>query len=110
MNLILCLTGRLVKVVNALDTMAWNGVDERFDLEQKRDKLSDQLKEAKLLWNTMDKRTGMVAGHIEQYLSKQEGVKFQRMIKRKVKLMLEMKEIQEKLELCGKQIYALKLL
>jgi hypothetical protein len=109
-NLILCLTGRLVKVANALDTMAWNGVDERFDLEQKRDKLSDQMDEAKLLWNSIDKRTGIVAGHIEQYLSKQEGVKYLRMIKRKVKLMLEMKEIQEKLELCGKQMNAIKML
>ena len=96
--------------MNALDIMAWNGVDERFDFEQKRDKLSDQLEEAKLRWKSIDKRTGTMAGQIEQYLSRQEGVMFKRMIKRKVKLMLEMKEIQEKLELCGRQLNAIKLL
>jgi hypothetical protein len=42
-SLILSLTGRLVKIVNALDNMDWNGVDERDDLERKRDKLADQL-------------------------------------------------------------------
>ena len=109
-SLILSLTGRLVKIVNALDNMEWNGVDERDDLERKRDKLADQLEEAKLLWYSIDKRTGVVAGYIEQYLTRQEGIMFKRMLKRKVRLMLEVKEMQEKIGLGEKQLKAIQLL
>jgi hypothetical protein len=105
--LILSLTGRLVKVVNILDNMEWNGVDEREDLQRKRDKLEDQLKEAQLIWYKIDKRTETVSGYIEQCLTRLDKLRFMRMIKRKVRLMMEMKEMQEKLELAEKQLKAI---
>ena len=107
MTLILSLTGRLVKVVNILDNMEWNGVDEREDLERKRDKLEDQLKEAKLIWYKIDKRTETVSAYIEQNLTRLDRIRFRRKIKRKVRLMLEMKEMHEKLELAEKQMKAM---
>ena len=58
--LILSLTGRLVIVVNKLENIDCNGVEEREDLDRKRDQLTEQLQEAKLLWNGIDKRTVVV--------------------------------------------------
>ena len=52
----------------------------------------------------------MVARYIEQFLSRMEGMIFRRMIKRKVRLMMEIKDIQEKLELSEKQLKAIELL
>ena len=92
-----------MKVVNILANMEWNGVDEREDLERKRDKLEDQLKEAKLIWYKIDKRTETVSGNIEYHLTRLDGIRFRRMIKRKVRLMLEMKDMQEKLKLAENQ-------
>eukprot|EP00090_Calanus_glacialis_P021914 TRINITY_DN33795_c0_g1_i1.p1 TRINITY_DN33795_c0_g1~~TRINITY_DN33795_c0_g1_i1.p1 ORF type:complete len:207 (+),score=68.22 TRINITY_DN33795_c0_g1_i1:22-621(+) len=103
-SLILSLTGRLSKIVTALENMEWNGVDERNELERKRDKLIEQLNEAKLIWHNMEKRTRIVTGYIEQSLTRMEGIRFKRMIKRKIRTMLEMKEIQEKIVLGEKQI------
>ena len=96
--------------MNKLENIDWNGVEEREDLDRKRDKLTEQLQEAKLLWNSIDKRTVMVAGYIEQFLSRMEGMMFRRMIKKKVRLMMEMKDLQEKLELSEKQLQAIELL
>ena len=70
--LFISLTGRLVKVVNKLENIDWNGVEEREDLDRKRNKLTEQLGEAKSLWNSIDKRTVMVAGYIEEFLSRME--------------------------------------
>jgi hypothetical protein len=103
-SLILSLTGRLLKIVAAVDNMEWNGVDERYELEKKRDKLTEQLNEAKLIWHKMEKRTKIVTGYIEQSLTRMEGIRFKRMIKRKIRTMLEIKEIQEKIVLGEKQM------
>ena len=42
--------------------------------------------------------------YIEQTLTRMEGIMFKRMIKRKIRTMLEMKEIQEKISLGEKKI------
>ena len=54
--LILSLTGRLVKVTNTLENIEWNGVEERDELDRKQKKLTEQLEESKLLWNSINKR------------------------------------------------------
>lgn len=48
-SLLLSLSGRLVKVENALLSLDWNGVEEREELEARRAKLGEQLEEASLL-------------------------------------------------------------
>ena len=84
--------------------MEWNGVEERDELEKKRDKLTEQLAEAKTIWQNMGKRTKIVVGYIEQYLTRMEGVRFRRMINRKIRTIFEMKEIQERIEMGKKQL------
>ena len=103
-SLILSLTGRLGKILSDLDSVKWNGVEERVELEGKRDKLVGQLEEAKSIWHSMSKRTRVVVGYIEKYLSRMEGIRFRRRIHRRIRTMLEMKEIQEKIETGKKQI------
>ena len=108
--MILSVTGRLAKVTNTIENIEWNGVEEREELDRKKEKLSEQLEESKLLWNSISKRAMLVAGSIEQYLRMQEGVQFRRMIRQKVKLMLEIRDIQEKIDLNEKQLKATELL
>ena len=109
-SLILCLTGRLVKILSALKNMEWNGVEETYNLETKRDKLWDQLKEAKTIWHNIRKRTRVVNGYIEKFLSRIESIKFSRLLKRRIRTKFEIKKIQEnikmrkkQLELCGSE-------
>ena len=84
--LIVSLTYRLVPVDTSLANMEWNGVEERsdkqslkselylmkkhvrYDLERRRTKLLEQLEEARVLWRNIKKRTGVVAGYIQQNL------------------------------------------
>ena len=40
----------------------------RYDLERRRTKLLEQLEEARVLWRNIKKRTGVVAGYIQQNL------------------------------------------
>ena len=87
-SLILCLTGRLLKILSALDNMEWNGVEERDDLEKKRDTLVEQLKEAKIIWNNIRKRTKIVIGYIERFLTREESIKFRRLMNRRIRTML----------------------
>jgi len=110
MSLILGLSYRLIPVEHSLYNMEWNGVDERYDLERKRDKLVGQLEEAKLLWCSIDKRTGVVAGYIEQYLPYQDVINFRQLVKTKLNQMVEMKELQEKIGEGERQLRAVKLL
>ena len=84
--------------------MEWNGVEERDDLEKKRDKLVEQLKEAKIIWNNIGKRTRIVIGYIEKFLSRSESIKFRRLINRRIRIMFEIKEIQENIEISKKQL------
>ena len=48
--------------------MDWNGVEERYELERRKDKLVSQLEEAASLWKSINKRTGLIAGYIQQNL------------------------------------------
>ena len=94
MSLILGLKHRINHVDSSLDNYEWKGVDERFDLERKREKLINQLDEAKELWTLIDKRTGVVAGYIEHYLSYQTVIQFRQLVKNKVNQMVEIKSLK----------------
>ena len=94
MALILGLKHRMTQVESALNNFEWNGVEERFDLERKRDKLIKQLEEAKELWTFIDKRTGVVAGYIEHYLAYETVVQFRQLVKNKVNQMVEIKTLK----------------
>ena len=70
-SLLLSLSGRLVRVENALLSLDWNGVEEREELESRRGKLMAQLDEASMLKESIDKRRKLVADYvyIEVFLS-----------------------------------------
>ena len=103
-RLLLSLGHRLKPLETALDNMEWNGVDERYDLERKRDKLLDQLEEAKELQCYIDRRTEVVAGYIEHYLQGHDVVSFRMLLKNKVKQVIELKKAQRQVAKVTKQI------
>ena len=64
---------RLMPLERSLQLQDWNGVEERYELERRKDKLVSQLEEAALLWKSINKRTGLIAGYIQQNLFYQVG-------------------------------------
>ena len=95
-SLLLSLSGRLVRVENALLSLDWNGVEEREELEARRAKLMAQLDEASMLKESIDRRSKLVADYVESYLGREQREKFQEVVDTKVWLMVELREIQEK--------------
>ena len=96
-KLILGLKYRLSSVEAALDNLIWDSIDERYALERKRDKLLDQLEEAKILWHCIEKRTDVITGYVEHYLTGADVVHFQQLVKMKVNTCVEMKKIQQEI-------------
>jgi len=105
-SLLLSLSGRLVKVENALLSLDWNGVEEREELEGRRTKLTAQLDEAIALKVAIDRRSSTVADYVESYLGAEERERFLEVVTTKVRLMVEIREIQEKVRLGETQLAA----
>ena len=61
-------TGRLVTINQELDSLAWDGLEERRLMEAKRAKLLDQLGETKLLWANIERRSDTVVSQVKKYL------------------------------------------
>jgi len=97
-SLIVSLTYRLIPVDNSLANIDWNGVEERYDLERRRAKLLEQIEEARLLWRSIKRRTGLVAGYIQQNLPFQDVLSFHQSMSRRVEEILQLKELQEKIK------------
>ena len=57
-------TGRLVAINQELDSLAWDGLEERRLMEAKRAKLLDQLGETKLLWANIERRSDTVVSQV----------------------------------------------
>ena len=57
-------TGRLVAINQDLDSLAWDGLEERRLMEAKRAKLLDQLGETKLLWANIERRSDTVVSQV----------------------------------------------
>ena len=57
-------TGRLVTINQELDSLAWDGLEERRLMEAKRAKLLDQLGETKLLWANIERRSDTVVSQV----------------------------------------------
>ena len=71
--MVMSLMYRLMPLERSLQSMDWNGVEERYELERRKDKLVSQLEEAASLWKSINKRTGLIAGYIQQNLFYQVG-------------------------------------
>jgi len=68
----------------------------------------DQLEEAKILENNIDKRSKNVSEIVKKYLSNEEFTDYQYFINTKAKLILVGREIQDKVKLGEEQLAALK--
>ena len=77
-------------------------------LEAKRDKLIDQLEEAKILKGNIDRRSLSVSAILAKYLSDDEYTDYQHFINMKAKLIVDAREIQDKVKLGEEQLAALK--
>ena len=109
-RLILSVTGRLVTINQDLDNLAWSGLEERMAMEQKKDKLLEQLEETKELWGNIERRTAVVTSHVEHYVGEGEGGALATRLRAKVRLMVEKRELEEKIDTGEKQLGAMKII
>ena len=70
-SLVMSLMYRLMPIESSLNNIEWNGVEERYELERRKEKLVSQLEEAKILRKSINKRTGLIAIYIKQTLFNQ---------------------------------------
>lgn len=106
-SLLLGLSGRLARAENALYGMSADHAERKI-LESKRDKLLDQLEEAKVLKSNIDKRSVNVSAILSKYLNEDEYADYQHFINMKAKLIMDGREIQDKVKLGEEQLTALK--
>ncbi|XP_012279440.1 protein Shroom [Orussus abietinus] len=106
-SLLLGLSGRLARAENALFGMPADHAERKI-LESKRDKLMDQLEEAKILKSNIDKRSVNVSAILAKYLDDDEYADYQHFINMKAKLIMDGREIQDKVKLGEEQLAALK--
>ncbi|XP_018335452.1 protein Shroom [Agrilus planipennis] len=106
-SLLLGLSGRLARAENALMGMA-DDHPEKKTLESKRDKLQEQLEEAKKLKECIDKRSINVSNILYKYLNSEEYADYDHFINMKAKLIMDAREIADKIKLGEEQLTALK--
>nr|XP_008199092.1 PREDICTED: protein Shroom isoform X1 [Tribolium castaneum] len=106
-SLLLGLSGRLARAENALMGMPEDHPERRI-LESKRDKLQDQLEEAKKLKECIDRRSVSVSNILYKYLNSEEYTDYDHFINMKAKLIMDSKEIADKIKLGEEQLLALK--
>lgn len=106
-SLLLGLSGRLARAENALYGMPADHAERKI-LESKRDKLVDQLEEAKILKSNIDKRSVNVSTILSKYLNEDEFADYQHFINMKAKLIVDGREIQDKVKLGEEQLAALR--
>ncbi|XP_039286091.1 protein Shroom2 [Nilaparvata lugens] len=106
-QLLLGLSGRLARAENALLGMEDNHCERKI-LEEKRDKLRAQLEEAKQLKVSIDRRSGSVSTMLYKYLSADEYADYDHFIGMKAKLLIDSREIDDKIKLGEEQLAALK--
>ncbi|XP_053673728.1 uncharacterized protein LOC128723988 [Anopheles nili] len=105
--LLLSLSGRLARTDNALHTIDANDPDKKI-LEAKRERLLEQLEEAKQLKDDIDRRGATIARILEQTLTIEEYADYDYFINMKAKLIVDSREIADKIKLGEEQLAALK--
>jgi len=107
-SLILGLSSRLAKSENALISLEknWNE-DEELSLRKKKEKLVEQLEEAKALKASIDKRSAIVSNILLQYLSESEYNQYRLFIRTKVHLLIDSRLITERKAAVQQQLDAI---
>jgi len=107
--LLLALAGRLARAQNALISLHPQfDAQEKSVLEGKRDKLMEQLEEAKRLKENIDRRSRQVANLLTKYLTQNEFADYSHFVTMKAKLVIDQREIDDKIKLGEEQLAALK--
>lgn len=107
--LLLALAGRLARAQNALLSLPNEAeAQEKMVLEGKRDKLLEQLEEAKRLKENIDRRSRQVSGLLSKYLTEEEFADYSHFVTMKAKLVIDQREIDEKIKLGDEQLAALR--
>lgn len=107
-NLLLSLSGRLARAENILKNMPKEGSsEEKKILEAKREKLREQHEDARRLKENIDRRSNQVSTFLHKYLTDDEYSDYDRFIKLKTKLIVDIRELDEKINLGEEQLAAL---
>lgn len=77
-------------------------------MASKRDKLLEQLEEAKKLKENIDRRSVSVANILNKYFSPEEYADYDHFIHMKAKLIMDSREIADKIKLGEEQLSALR--
>ncbi|CAL8081835.1 unnamed protein product [Orchesella dallaii] len=108
-SLLLGISGRLARAENALMGLSDPpNPQEKKILESKRDKLREQLDEAKILKENIDRRSAQVSSFLQKYLTVEEYADYDHFVKMKAKLIIDAREIDDKIKLGEEQLGALK--
>ncbi|XP_023225699.1 protein Shroom2-like [Centruroides sculpturatus] len=107
-NLLLSLSGRLARAQNALTNLSDDvSHEEKKILEAKRDKLREQHEDACRLKESIDRRSQQVSTFLHQYLTEEEYADYDHFIKMKSKLLMDAREIEDKIKLGEEQLSTL---
>ncbi|XP_062548795.1 protein Shroom isoform X2 [Armigeres subalbatus] len=106
--LLLSLSGRLARTDNALHCIVDESHPDKKILEAKRDRLLEQLDEAKQLKDDIDRRGAIISKILEKALTIEEYADYDYFINMKAKLIVDSREIADKIKLGEEQLAALK--
>merc|ERR1711974_2265 len=108
-SLLLGLSARLARTENALNSIPSNSSNkEKALLEDKKCKLEEQLSEAKRLKESIDRRSSGIADFLQTHLNTETYEDYQHFVKMKAKLIMDSREISDKIKLGEEQIQALR--
>ncbi|KAH1164993.1 protein Shroom4 isoform X2 [Mauremys mutica] len=108
-NLLLSLSGRLARVENALNSLDHVATeDEKLALLEKKRQLTEQLEDAKDLKEHVDRRERAVFGTISHSLPAEQLQDYQHFVKMKSALIIEQRELEEKIKLGEEQLRCLR--
>ncbi|XP_066879119.1 protein Shroom4 isoform X3 [Kogia breviceps] len=107
-NLLLSLSGRLARVENALNSIDSEANQEKLVLIEKKQQLTGQLADAKELKEHMERREKLVFGMVSRYLPQDQLQDYQHFVKMKSALIIEQRELEEKIKLGEEQLKCLR--
>ena len=75
-------------------------MEERKNLERKKEVLEGQMKEGKMLKEKIERRSQAIEAYFEHYLGGEQRNKFERYLRCKVKICIETRELEEMIRIC----------
>ncbi|XP_029463350.1 protein Shroom4 isoform X2 [Rhinatrema bivittatum] len=108
-NLLLSLSGRLARVENALNSLDPDTTEEeKLALIEKKRQLTEQLEDAKELKEHVDRREKVVYDTIARCLMEEQLQDYHHFVKMKSALIIEQRELEEKIKLGEEQLRCLR--